>query len=333
MPNSSPAARFTPDRKAYKTFIDRKFVDGHGCDYRLYNFTSPDRLKPLKGAAKKAKAANSRRRKGLGAPGKNADPAKGAPRPIVLERRKNRELPADADDQLRQFQSLAHHLLELRQSEQQTISRELHDNIAQVLSAVTARLTLAEHEPIPAWLHQELHDLRDHIQGALADVRSLARELRPSLGDHNGFLGALEKHARAFRERTRIELELRLVPEAIHFLDRGELTHLFRLAQEALQNIEDHSGAQKAWVKICQNDGALHLEIGDDGCSFTPARVIEAQQDGHLGLLGMRERAELLGGEFRLEAAPDEGTVIRVTITQPGEKGRTKHSGDHDYLI
>ena len=244
----------------------------------------------------------------------------GGSRPTVLERRKKPELPADAEQQLREFQSLNHRLLELREQEQQTISRELHDNIAQVLSAVTTRITLAEGESIPAWLRQELHDLRDHIKGALADVRSLARELRPSVLDHDGFAAALEKHADAFRERTRMNLEVCIVPEAARFLDHGDLTHLFRLTQEALQNIEEHSGAQNAWIDLWQRDGALQLEIGDDGRAFTPERVVEAQSDGHLGLLGMRERAELLGGTFLLEAVPDQGTVIRLTIPPPPAK-------------
>ena len=238
-------------------------------------------------------------------------------RPIVLERRKSRPLSAQAEAQIREFQGLAHHLLELREQEQQSISRELHDNIAQVLSAVTTRISLAESEPIPAWLRQELLDLRDHIKGALADVRNLARELRPSVLDHLGFAAALEKHADAFRERARMTLAVTIVPEAVGFLDGNDLTHLFRLTQEALQNIEEHSGAKNAWIDLWENDGAMQLEIGDDGCAFTPERVAEAQRDGHLGLLGMRERAELLGARFLLEAVPDQGTVIRLTIPPP----------------
>jgi signal transduction histidine kinase len=231
-----------------------------------------------------------------------------------LERRKNHDLPAGADDQIREFQALAQRLLELREQEHQDISRELHDNIAQVLSAAAARISLAREDKMPAWLRQELLDLRAHLQSALADVRTLARDLRPSLLDHFGFAAALEKHADGFRERTCMTLEVCVDPEALRFLDDGDITHLFRLTQEALQNIEEHSGASRAWIGLSQHDGAMHLEIGDDGCSFTPERVTEAQRDGHLGLLGMRERVELLGGKFLLDAAPASGTTIRVTV-------------------
>ena len=240
--------------------------------------------------------------------------------PVVLERRKNFGLSADAEAQVREFQALTRSLIELREQEHQVISRELHDNIAQVLSAASARIGLAQGEPLPVWLRQELLDLRDHLKAALADVRTLARGLRPSVFDHHGFAAALDKHAEAFRERTRMSLEVTIVPEAAGFLGNGDLTHLFRLTQEALQNIEEHSGATNAWVNLRDHDGAMQLEIGDDGCSFTPERVAEAQRDGHLGLLGMRERAELLGGTFLLEAVPGQGTVIRITIPPPPAK-------------
>lgn len=245
-----------------------------------------------------------------------------APRPYVLERRKNRNLPPDAASRIAEFQALAHELFRRKEEQRQTISRELHDNIAQVLTAATARINMAREERIPAWLRQELMDLRDELESALDDVRKLARNLRPSLLDHCGFAAALEKHAEAFRDRTRMALEVRIEPAAARFLDGENLTHLFRLTQESLQNIEEHSGANRAWISLRQNDGALHLEIGDDGCGFTADRVAEAQRDGHLGLLGMHERAELLGGRFHCEATPGKGTTIRVIVPPPPRKIR-----------
>lgn len=252
------------------------------------------------------------------------------PRPLALERRKQRAVPGETEAQLRELQALTRSLIETREQEHQVISRELHDNIAQVLSAATARIALTQDEPIPVWLRQELLDLREHLKAALADVRTLARELRPSVFDHQGFAAALDKHAEAFRERTRISLEVTVVPEAVSFLGNGDLTHLFRLTQEALQNIEEHSRAANAWIDLWEHDGAMQLEIGDDGCAFTAERVAEAQRDGHLGLLGMRERAELLGGTFLLEAVPGQGTVIRIAIPPPPAKPASQtHLNNH----
>ena len=246
--------------------------------------------------------------------------------PLVLERRRSKKLWGDGAGHLREVEALAQNLIQAGERQQQTISRELHDNIAQVLAAASNRITLAKDEKIPAWLRQELLDLRDQLEGALQDVRTLARDLRPALLDHFGFAAALEKQADGFRQRSRITLDIRIEPDAVNFLHCENLTHLFRLAQEALQNIEEHSAATRAWFTLLQQDGALHLKISDDGRAFTPERVAEAQNDGHLGLLGIRERAELLGGLLLLEAVPGQGTTIHVKIpvSPPRAHGRAK---------
>jgi signal transduction histidine kinase len=245
--------------------------------------------------------------------------------PLVLERRRSKKLWGDGAGHLREVEALAQNLIQAGERQQQTISRELHDNIAQVLAAASNRITLAKDEKIPAWLRQELLDLRDQLEGALQDVRTLARDLRPALLDHFGFAAALEKQADGFRQRSGITLDIRLEPDAVNFLHYENLTHLFRLAQEALQNIEEHSAATRAWFTLLQQDGTLHLEIGDNGRAFTPERVAEAQDDGHLGLLGIRERAELLGGLLLLEAVPGQGTTIHVEIPvlPPPPRART----------
>jgi len=178
---------------------------------------------------------------------------------------------------------------------------------------------------MPAWLRQELLGLQQDLETALTDIRILARGMRPALLDHCGLCAALDKHAEGFRQRTRIALEMQVDSEAAKFIDPENLTHLFRLAQEALHNIEEHSGATRAWLAIVRNNGTMHLEVGDDGCGFTPERINEAQADGHLGLLGMRERAELLGGSFHLETAPAKGTTLRVAVPVPAKTHQTAH--------
>jgi signal transduction histidine kinase len=322
-----------PGRRTYTQCIVASQNTPYIIDYPSSNH-SPLLRSPQ---AKKTKTndANSKRRAESDSGGipSGTETDTSSPRPIVLERRKNPNYSAAAEHQLRELQDLAHRLIQEREQEQQTLSRELHDNIAQVLSAVTTRLTLAKNESMPAWLRQELLGLREHVQNALADVRTLALELRPAAFDHSSFADALAKQADAFRQRTRLNLEFRVVPEACSFLGNGELTHLFRLTREAMQNIEEHSRAENALIDIRRNNGALHLEIRDDGCGFTTDRVIQAQQNGHLGLLGMRERAELLGGTFFLDAVPDQGTVIRVTIPLPEKHPNPKRSGTPDYQI
>lgn len=246
-----------------------------------------------------------------------ATTAASQPLPLAMERRKAKSADGQAEMHVRELEMLVRQLLHAKEQQDQVISRELHDNIAQVLNAATNRISLVKGENITAWLRQELQDLREHLEIAITDVRTLARDLRPALLDHFGFAAALEKHADDFRQRTRLDLALNLQPEIVASLDTGDLTHLFRLTQEALQNIEEHSGAKQAWIHLHRNNGSIHLEIGDDGCSFTPERVMQAQAEGHLGLLGMRERVELLGGTFQLDSKPQRGTVIRVFIPFP----------------
>ena len=311
--------------RLYKLSIDASAPERQPAEYRFSSIPLPFILKHPPGSNGQESTADGQRgkrsRRLKTKAGKAAKVTK-EPRPLVLESRAQVESSDVGHSHVKELEALTQSLLHAREQQRQVISRELHDNIAQVLAAATNRITMAKEEKIPAWLRQELQDLRDQLKSALDDVRTLARELRPALLDHLGFAAALEKHADGFRERTRMTLEVRVDPDAVSFLENGHLTHLFRLAQEALQNIEEHSAAQCAWIHLSQIDGTMHLEIGDDGCAFTPERVTEAQRDGHLGLLGMRERAEMLGGRFLLQAVPDKGTVIRISIPPPPRKTR-----------
>lgn len=243
-----------------------------------------------------------------------------SPYPLVLERRHSHDVDAEILAHLDEVRRLAHKSMCAQEDQRRQVSRELHDNIAQILCAATNRITLAQDHKIPAWLRQELLDLREQLGAALEDVRMLARDLRPHLLDSTGFTAALDRHVGELRERSGITIDVRADPDIGTRFGKHELTHIFRLIQEALRNVEDHSGASQAHIRLEASDGVIHLEIGDNGCSFTPERVIEAQRDGHLGLLGMRERSELLGGSFTLEAKPRLGTTIKVFIPQKKEK-------------
>ena len=312
--------------RLYKLSIDKPPQHRDNRNYRFSPLSLPSILKHTPRSNGQESHADDRRRKAARRP--ETKPGKTAkvtaePRPLALERR----APSASDasgTHVRELEALTQSLLHAREQQRQDISRELHDNIAQVLAATANRISLAKDQclqcssrssdDIASSLRDELQDLRNQLQSAIEDVRTLARQMRPALLDHFSFAAALEKHAEAFRERTRMTLAVRVDPDGVGILPPDHLTHLFRLAQEALQNIEQHSEAKHAWIELSRLDGAMHLEIGDDGHAFTVERVTQAQRDGHLGLLGMRERAELLGGQFILEAKPGQGTVIRITI-------------------
>ena len=270
------------------------------------------------GSKKQGSRARAGQRRSGNAAGKKT--GNGEERPTVLERRKQPQPSGQAAVEIRELHALARELLEKGEHQQKAISRELHDNIAQALSAITVRISLAKDAAVSAWVRQELNDLREQLKGAIDDVRTLASALRPPILDHDGFADALKKQADALRDRARITLDIQVDPKAASILDSESLTHLFRLAQEAMQNIEKHSEATRAWMRLEQRDGHMQLEIGDNGNGFSEHRIKEAQRDGHLGLLGMRERAQLLGGRFLVEAAPNRGTTISVTV--PTRKNR-----------
>lgn len=308
----------------YKFLIDGERAFDHNATHEAHSDKHSNRRHLLKHNGADKTPRGRRKARGNGndgsehkTPAHTTDGADGSLtyRPLTMERRAIRDLAREAEMQVQELESLARQLINSQEEQKQTISRELHDNVAQVLSVVTNRISLARSTSrIPAWLRQELKDMQESINAALSDIRTIARGLRPSLLDHCGFAATLDKHAQEFRDRTGMNLELQIEPDAASVLDTSNLTHLFRLVQEAMQNIEEHSRAERAWLVLAQNDGALRLEIGDNGCAFTPERVAEAQADGHLGLLGMRERAELLGGSFQLEATPGKGTTIRVSV-------------------
>ena len=241
-----------------------------------------------------------------------------SPYPFVLERRQPNDVDAELLAHLDEVRRLARQSMCQQEDQRRQVSRELHDNIAQILCAATNRISLAQDHQIPAWLQQELQDLREHLETALEEVRALARNLRPQLLDAAGFDSALEKHVRQMRERSGITIVVKASPAIGMRFGRHKLTHLFRLIQEALQNVEDHSDASKAHIFLTKSGDMVCLEVADNGCSFTPARIVEAQQTGHLGLLGMRERAELLGGSLSVEAKPGVGTTIKVFMPLQG---------------
>ena len=322
-------------RRKYKLSIDGERASDHDNKHEARSDNRSHRRLFLKHDGADITARGRRKTRGNGTNGakhttteSSPDGVDGSPahRPLTMERRAIRDLAREAEQQMQELEILARKLIQQQEEQQQTISRELHDNVAQVLSVVTNRITLARTtSKIPAWLRQELLDMQENVNAALTDIRTLARGLRPSLLDHCGFAATLEKNGKDFRDRTGMDFELEVDPDAASFLDTSNLTHLFRLVQEAMQNIEEHSKAERAWIVLAQQDGKMHLEVGDNGCAFTPQRVAEAQADGHLGLLGMRERAELLGGSFQLEATPGKGTIIRVSVpvTPPPEKTLT----------
>lgn len=150
---------------------------------------------------------------------------------------------ATTESDLPVLSQLARELLRLQEEQRHALSRELRDNIAQLLSATTARIALARTSVTSRKLRRELAEVRHALESVLQEVGELSRKLRPPLLDQVGLGAAIEKHATAFRERVKIDLTVQCYLSSENRPDGECVTNLFRIAQEALRNIEKHARA------------------------------------------------------------------------------------------
>ncbi|MBI1790040.1 MAG: PAS domain S-box protein [Acidobacteria bacterium] len=218
-----------------------------------------------------------------------------------------------AEEQLRE---LAGRLQAAREEQRALIARELHDELGQLLTAVKMDVArLAQRLPPGAAGSRKNTQLTlDLVDTTIQAVRNISTGLRPGVLDL-GLAAALEWQAQEFAARTGISCRLELPAQEVDLApDRS--TALFRIFQETLANIAGHSGAVQVEARLELRDGEILLEVRDDGKGI-PKEALESRKS--LGILGMRERALLLGGEFSIERQPDRGTLVRTRIPlRPG---------------
>jgi signal transduction histidine kinase len=151
------------------------------------------------------------------------------------------------------------------------------------------------------------------VEKSVEIVHRFARELRPTVLDDLGLIPALHSFMRQFSKRTRIRVHLKTYA-AVEQLDIAKRTVFFRVAQEALNNVARHAHASRVEVSIQKFRDRVRMKIIDDGKSFNVERVMRRKGNKHLGLLGMRERLEMVGGHFGVESAPGKGTTVTAQI-------------------
>jgi signal transduction histidine kinase len=205
-----------------------------------------------------------------------------------------------------------------QEAERARLARELHDGPVQDLIALRQRAEMAQRLVGRGEAEQAealLEELRSAELTTLEELRRLIGALRPSYLEDLGFVPALEMLVRQVAERTAAQVQLETVCTDQRLAPEVELA-AYRIAQEALNNALQHARAENITVRVrCDSDGVT-LSVGDDGVGFElPPRPDLLTQAGHFGLLGMRERATLLGGSFRIHTAPGEGT--RATVRLP----------------
>lgn len=193
-------------------------------------------------------------------------------------------------------------VLTAQEEERGRISRDLHDQIGQALTA----LVLGLDGPID---DGELRRLKELAVTTLGDVRRIALDLRPSVLDELGLEAAMRRNARELRDRYGVDISV--LVRLPHRLTRQEETVLYRVAQESLTNVVRHAKASTASVVVTMADGYVRLVVEDDGIGFDPASLVPAEQ---VGLIGMRQRLEFLGGSLRVESAPGRGTTVHGRV-------------------
>ncbi|MGD0061352.1 MAG: histidine kinase [Verrucomicrobiia bacterium] len=216
-----------------------------------------------------------------------------------------------------QLRLLSRQLLLAQEEERKRISRELHDEIAQTLTAINVRLaalkTDASHNT--KGLQKKISSTQRMVEKSVDIVHRFARELRPAVLDDLGVVPALHAFMKGFAKQTGLHIHFAtFTPGRIERLDTVTRTVLYRVVQEALTNVGRHAHASRVDVNIQKLPRAVGLTIQDDGRSFQVERVLRAKRNKRLGLLGMRERVEMVGGSLRIESAPGQGTTIHAEI-------------------
>lgn len=213
---------------------------------------------------------------------------------------------------------LSRRLLSVQEEERKRISRELHDVIAQTLTGINLRLATLKAQTITDAknLRRNIAVTQRLVARSVDIVHRFAQDLRPSVLDDLGLLAALEAYVAAYRKQTGITVAVSTYA-GVERLDNAVRTVLFRIVQEALSNVAQHSGADQAVVTITRPPGMVRMEITDPGRGFEVSAATFSRDGKHLGLLGMRERTEMIGGTFAITSSPGTSTRIRVEIPLP----------------
>jgi len=230
---------------------------------------------------------------------------------------RNRKLTLEMSDC---FRLLSARSERLREEERTRLSRELHDQLGQSLTSLTLDLRWIEgrleqmEDPGVNPLIDRLVEAEEQVSRLLASVQSIASDLRPDALDRLGLQDALEQEAKRFQERSGIAVEVDAdgVPEEI---PPSVATAAYRIFQEAMTNVVRHAGATRVTVKCAADDEALKLTVADNGKGLPPE---SGQGRQAIGLLGMRERAELCGGTFRVLSS--EGGGVEIFAAMPWKR-------------
>jgi signal transduction histidine kinase len=209
------------------------------------------------------------------------------------------------------LQDLSRKLLEAHEAERRRMAHELHDEAGQLLASVHLALE-ATIIGLPPQFRGGFHQVRSHLDAIETQLRSLAHELRPTILDDLGLLPALQFLAQGVAMRT--GLCIRVDSALAGRLAPAVETALYRIMQEGLTNITKHAAATHVDLQLWRDGGRVHGLLRDDGAGFAVEQVVGQTGPRGLGLLGIQERLEALGGTLQIISAPGQGTTLQITL-------------------
>jgi PAS domain S-box-containing protein len=225
------------------------------------------------------------------------------------------ELLAESERLQEQLRQLSRQILLAQEDERKRISRELHDVIAQTLTGINIRLATLKKDAVSNNKHlaRDITRTQQMVEKSVNIVHEFARELRPAVLDDLGLIPALHTFVKLFSKRTRLHVHLKAFA-GVEKMDIAKRTVLYRVAQEGLTNVSRHAKASRVEISLREITAGIGMKIHDNGQSFSFAEHLQAKNGNRLGLLGMRERVEMVGGTFCVKSAPGQGTTLEVEM-------------------
>jgi PAS domain S-box-containing protein len=243
----------------------------------------------------------------------------------ITDQKRAQEELRDSREHLR---ALAAHLQMVREEERTRISREIHDELGQMLTGLKMDLRWVENRlarPLPIGeqqaIQEKIVEAETMTDSTIEAIQRIAAELRPSVLDNFGLSAALGFEARRFEQRAGIQVRIS-APQDLTAVEKDAATALFRIYQETLTNVARHAGATKVEVRLYDRGRELVLEVEDNGKGISDDA---ASKRASLGLLGMSERVGLLGGHISFRGTRDKGTTVIARIPRVAPGGTARH--------
>ncbi|HBV98149.1 MAG: histidine kinase [Peptococcaceae bacterium BICA1-7] len=222
--------------------------------------------------------------------------------------------------EMQQVQQLGISIIKAQEEERHRVARDIHDGPAQLLANIVMRaefcLKLMDIDRTK--VKEELHALQHMVRQSLQDVRKIIFDLRPMVLDDLGLVPAIKRYIEDYQGQYGLAVELVVIGTPRRFSIAIEVA-VFRIMQECLNNIRKHAQATMVAIKVEFLDNKINAVVKDNGVGFNPDSMIKTGKKECFGILGMRERAQILNGEINLISAPGQGTTISVSVPLEGE--------------